>query len=209
MFQISQSKQNIISSHNWFPNHQFVCLFLGWFHPFMSCSSVQNKIFHSRGFEASTISFFTWKRAQEKIFFFSPIIFLLLSTFTKYNFKMPTSEHFFFSIFFPPLIKHFHRRFFSSERFLSLASFSMINVNWLIWDSNEHFFLLSPLIYDKSDRHYDIINFNGRIDHLNFFSRASRGDGSIKLPFLLNGWTLTELLRRLLSRNSFPRKWNT
>lgn len=74
--------------------------FLGWFHPFMSCSSVQNKIFHSRGFEASTISFFTWKRAQEKIFFFSPIIFLLLGTFTKYNFKMPTSEHFFFSIFF-------------------------------------------------------------------------------------------------------------
>lgn len=34
----------------------------------------------------------TWKQAQErKKIFFSPIIFLLLNTFTQYNFKMPTS----------------------------------------------------------------------------------------------------------------------
>lgn len=44
----------------------------------------------------------TWKPAQEKNLF-SPIIFLLLDTFTQYNFKMPTSYFFQLGNFFSPL----------------------------------------------------------------------------------------------------------
>lgn len=137
----SDHKASIISSHNWFLN-QFVCLFLGWFHPFMSCSSVQNKIFHSK-LQSINNLFYAERKLLEnqhkKKSFFSPIIFLLLNTFTQYNFKMPTSEHFFFSIFFS------HQTF--SSRVL-VREISFLNIffddNWLIWNANE---LVSRLFF--------------------------------------------------------------
>lgn len=83
------------------------CLSDGLRRLLMSCCFVWNSFFHS--IPPSTISFFFWfhwtqttrKQAQKKRRknLFSPIIFLLLDTFTQYNFKMPTS-YFLTSVFF-------------------------------------------------------------------------------------------------------------
>lgn len=69
------------------------------------------------------------KQAQEKIFF-SPIIFLLLDTFTQYNFKMPTS-YFFQSL---------------ETFFFLLSTFFFVE---FLWSSVGKIFLFIYLLSDK------------------------------------------------------------